>query len=408
MMRSCSRSEYREGGIARAVRDETASIVATLARSFGSLDVAGESASIAIEEALRQWRRRGVPPRPGAWLMTAARHNALDIVRRSRRYQDVLMRAVSTVPSLSEPAGVDERLPLLFGCCHPSLSSEAQLALTLRAVLGLTTEQIARATVEPSRTVGQRISRAKRKIGTAGIPLRTPEGPDRAARLDLVLAVISVMYDSARLRPGCSADANRDLADDALWLARAVASSLVEEPEAHGLCALLLFHRARESARSVNGELVRLPHQDRTLWNQRLIRAGQEALQQAAELRRPGRWQVHAAIAACHSDAMNHTSTDWPQILVLYDMLLRYDPSPIIRLNHAVALAEVSGPEMALSELEVLEKRLGSYHLWHAVQADLLRRTGREAKANNAAQRAKELTTNHAERRLIVAQLGPG
>ncbi|MBO1902499.1 RNA polymerase sigma factor [Leucobacter weissii] len=405
--RAAPHAPASDAALAAAVREETARIVAALNRSFGSLDVAEEATAGAVEEALVEWRRRGVPPRPGAWLMTAARRNALDLVRRSRRYREVLRRAAPAVPTLPRSAEPDERIPLLFGCCHPSLSPEAQLALTLRAVLGVSTAQIARATLEPSATVGQRISRAKRKIGAAGVPIRIPAGPARTARLDPVLATIAVMYDSAHLRAESSAEAHRDLADDALWLARALSVSLPDEPEVHGLRALLLLHRAREPARSVAGELVPLPLQDRARWDDALVRAGREALERAAEVRRPGRWQLHAAIAACHADAARQDDTDWAQIVVLYDLLLAVDSSPIVRLNRAVAVAETGGVGAALTEVEALAPRLDGYRLWHAVRAELLRRAGRSAEARTAVRSARELADNEAERRLLASRLGP-
>ncbi len=296
-------------------------------------------------------------------------------------------------------------MPLLFGCCHPSLGPDAQLALTLRAVCGLTTGQIARATLSTDTAVAQRIVRAKRKIGDAGIPLRIPEAAERAERLDVVLTVISVMYSEAHLVAGRDAAADRDLAEDALWLARVVAEALPGDAEAQGLRALLLFHRAREDARAVDGELVLLGRQDRSRWDATLLAAARRTLERAARLRRPGRWQLHAAIAACHADAGGADDTDWLQIITLYDMLLAYDRSPVVRLNRAVALAEVEGAQGALREVEGLEEPLSRYHLWHAVRAHLLRRLGRDDEALVADLRALELTANEAERRVIAGRL---
>lgn len=388
--------------LARVVREESARIVAALTRSLRNLDLAEEAVADAVEEALREWRLRGVPPNPGGWLTRAAKHNALDRLRRERRYREKL---TLLEPAVSEPE-VDERLPLLFGCCHPSLPPEAQLALTLRAICGLTTGQIARATLSSTTAVAQRIVRAKRKIGAAGVPLRIPEGRDRAERLDVVLTVISVMYGQAQLVDGGEAGAERDLAEDALWLARVVAGALPGEPEAHGLLSLLLFHRAREDARAVDGDLVLLADQDRRRWDAGLIARARTELERAAALRRPGRWQLHAAIAACHADAPSGGETDWSQVLVLYDMVLGYDDSPIVRLNRAVALAEVAGPQPALREVDRLQAELSRYHLWHAVRADLLRRLGRTDDAVAADLTALELTANQAERRLLASRLG--
>jgi RNA polymerase sigma factor (sigma-70 family) len=394
--------------LSRVIREESARIVAALTGRLGSLDLAEESVAEAIEEAVREWRVRGVPPNPGAWLTQAARHNALDHLRREKRYREKL-------PLLADPAETgsaghadepDERLPLLFGCCHPALAPDAQLALTLRAICGLTTAQIARATLTSESTVAQRIVRAKRKIGATGIPLRIPEGAERAQRLDIVLTVVSVMYSEAHLVPGGDASADRDLAEDAVWLARVVAHALPREAEAQGLLALLLFHRAREDARAVDGELVLLAEQDRARWDRTLIDEAQTVLERAAMLRRPGRWQLHAAIAACHADAPAGDATDWLQVLTLYDMLLAYDRSPIVRLNRAVALEEIDGPETALREVDALQADLTGYHLWHAVRARMLRGLGRDDEALAEDLRALELTANAAERRLLEGRTG--
>ncbi len=394
--------------LARVVREESGRIVATLASSLGDLDVAEEAVAAAVEEALREWRLRGIPPKPGAWLTQAARHNALDRLRRDRRYREklALLGAWATTVTHEPDPDADDRLPLLFGCCHPALSADAQLALTLRAVCGLTTAQIARATFSTEQATAQRIVRAKRKIGAAGIPLRIPEGAERAGRLDIVLAVVSVMYSQAHFVSGGDAAADRDLAEDALWLAQVIAAALPREPETHGLLSLLLFHRARESARAVDGELVLLEDQDRARWDGALIARARSELDRAARLRRPGRWQLHAAIAACHADAKRSADTDWPQVLVLYDLLLGYDSSPVVRLNRAVALERVGGAAVALAEVEALEASLGRSHLWHAVRAHLLRGVGRTDEAMAADLRALELTANEAERRLLERRIG--
>jgi predicted RNA polymerase sigma factor len=393
--------------LARVLREESARIVAALTGWLGSLDLAEESVAEAVEEALREWRARGVPPNPGGWLTQAARHNALDRIRREKRYREKL--ALLSHAEFAPPASVheqpDERLPLLFGCCHPALSPDAQLALTLRAICGLTTAQIARATLTPEATVAQRIVRAKRKIGATGIPLRIPEGPQRAERLDIVLTVVSVMYSEAHLVAGGDASADRDLADDAVWLARVIAHALPREAEAQGLLALLQFHRAREGARAVGGDLVLLADQDRRRWDRRLVAEAQTSLERAAMLRRPGRWQLHAAIAACHADAEAAEATDWLQVLTLYHMLLAYDRSPIVRLNRAVAVAEVDGPQPALAEVDALQAELNGYHLWHAVRARMLRGLGRDDEAMAEDLCALELTANEAERRLLRDRL---
>ncbi|WP_137846353.1 DUF6596 domain-containing protein [Microbacterium sp. 2FI] len=390
--------------LARVVREESGRTVAALTRSFRSLDIAEEAVAEAVEEALRAWRFGGIPPNPGGWLTQAARRNALDRVRRDKtlRAKLALLAAGAEAPVAGSDADADERLPLLFGCCHPALSPDAQLALTLRAVCGLTTSQIARATFSAYAAVGQRIVRAKRKIGAAGIPLRIPEGADRAERIDIVLTVVSVMYSEAHFTAGGDAEADRDVADDALWLARVIADALPREAEAWGLLALLQFHRAREPARAVDGEIVLLADQDRSRWDAALLAEARFTLERAARLRRPGRWQLHAAIAACHADAEDAASTDWLQVVLLYDMLTAYDRSPVVRLNRAVALARVDGPEPALAEVEALEGALSRSHLWHAVRAELLRETGRAEDARRSDLRAHQLTANEAERRLLA------
>jgi RNA polymerase sigma-70 factor (ECF subfamily) len=398
-----ARAAASDRELARLVREGSARIVAALTVATGSLDVAEEATAEAIEEALRQWRRTGIPPRPGGWLMQAARHDALDRLRREKTYRAklALLAEQEHMPA-AEP---DDRLPLLFGCCHPALAPQAQLALTLRAVLGVTTAQIARATLEPEATVGQRISRAKRKMAAAAIPLRIPEGDERAGRLDIVLTVLSVMYDAAHLVAGADAAADRDLAEDALWLAHVVARALPGEAEAAGLHALLLFHRSREPARAVAGSLVLLDAQDRRLWDRGLIDRARGELARAADLRSPGRWQLHAAIAACHADAASIDDTDWLQMLVLYDMLAGYDSSPIVRLNRAVVLARVAGPAPALGAVDALREPLERSHLWHAVRGQLLRDLGRGPEAEAADRKALSLTGNEAERRLLMARL---
>ncbi|MFS0912387.1 RNA polymerase sigma factor [Microbacterium sp. 179-I 3D2 NHS] len=388
--------------LGQVVRVESARIVAALTASLGNLDLAEEAVADAVAEALVQWRRDGVPPKPGAWLTTAARHNALDRLRREKRYRQKLELLADQRPA--PESEIDERLPLLFGCCHPALTPSAQLALTLRAVCGLTTEQIARATLSSPVATGQRIVRAKRKIGAAGIPLRVPVGAERAPRLDLVLTVVSVMYNEAHLVPEGDAHADRDIADDALWLAEVIADALPQEAEAHGLVALLSFHRSREPARSQAGELVLLGEQDRHRWDHRLEARARQALDRAAALRCPGRWQLQAAIAACHADADRIEDTDWRQIVVLYDMLREFDPSPVVRLNRAVALAETGDASGALDEVDALQDALEGFHLWHAVRAHLLRRLGLVREAAAADARALTLTRNEAERRLLAAR----
>jgi RNA polymerase sigma-70 factor (ECF subfamily) len=302
--------------------------------------------------------------------------------------------------------GDEERLALLFGCCHPALAPASRLVLTLRAVLGLTTAEIARATFEPEATVAQRISRAKRKIGAAAIPLRVPEAAELPERLDVVLTVVATAYNEAYLATGGLEPARRDLAEDATWLAGVIATALPREPEALGLLALLRLHQARADARfDAQGRLVLLADQDRSRWRQDEIAAAVGLLERAAAMRRPGRYQLQAAITACHCEAATWADTDWLQILTLYDLLLRYDPSPVVRLNRAVATARVEGPAVALAEVDAVAQPLRRYHLLHAIRAELLRELGRPDEARAADRVALAATGNVAERALLTDRL---
>ena len=400
-----------DAALARAVREETAALVSSLYRRLGDLDVAEEAVSEAVVEALTSWRRTGVPERPGAWLQVAARRNAFDLVRRrstrdrvTERVADRLSARLSEEP-YDEPAaaGTDERVALLFGCCHPALRPEARLALTLRAVLGLTTPQIARAFLVPEATAAQRIVRAKRKIVAAGIPLVVPEATRMPERLDDVLTVVQLLFNEGFLASGGDAPHDRDLADDALWIAALVTTALPDEAEAWGLLALLTLQAARTPARfDEAGGLVLLEDQDRSRWDRQGIAAGLRHLDRAAQLHRTGRFQVSAAIAACHAEAPTWASTDWLQILTLYDVLVQLDPSPVTHLNRAVALAQVEGADAALASVDRLGPELARYHLFHAVRGELLRRLGRAEAARAADARALELTGNAAERQLLT------
>ena len=394
----------------RVVRDETAHLVATLHRILGDLDVAEEAVAEAVVEALKTWRRNGIPDRPGAWLLTAARHNALDRLRRESRYRDKLQILAGRIEEAAPPpAGEqDERLALIFGCCHRALARPAQVALTLRAIVGLTTAEIARAFFTHEPTIAQRIVRAKRKIVQAGIPVRVPGVEEMPERLDTVLTVIYLAYNEAYLATGGPDPSRHDLADDAIWLAGVVSASLPREPEALGLLALLRLHHARSEARfDADGHMVLLADQDRTAWDAAAIQSAIGVIEQAAAMRRPGRYQLQAAIAACHAEAPDWESTDWLQILTLYDMLLRLDPSPVVRLNRAIALAQFDGPARALTELDSLAEPLRNYHLLHATRAQLLRGLGRGQEARAADETALALTGNVAERHLLTERLRP-
>ena len=389
----------------RAVREEAGSVVAALARWCGDLDVAEEAVADAIEAAVVEWRRTGVPARPGAWLHTVARRRALDRLRRMRRFEQRLPLLAGT-PSEPRPLdGGDDRLPLLFACCHPSLAPESQLALTLRAVIGLTTRQIAGALVSTEDAVTRRITRAKHKIVAAPIPLAVPP-PDRLAeRLDRVLTVVYLTFNEGYLASGGRDGHDRELAQDALWLARLIAGQLPDEPEATGLLALLVLVHARVGARWDGGRLVLLDRQDRARWDQQAIADGIALVERAAAMRRPGRFQLQAAIAAVHAEAASHADTDWRQIVALYDLLRACDDSPVVRLNRAIALHHVAGPEVALRAVDEVAPALARYHLLHATRAHLLRALGRDGEAHEADAVALTLTDNTAERDLLLRRL---
>jgi predicted RNA polymerase sigma factor len=395
--------------LARTLRDEAGPLVARLSRRYGDFDLAEEAVQSAVVEALTGWRRDGPPDNPAAWLQVAAQRNALDAVRRSTRQRALAARlappATSESWGSSESSGTDDRLALLFACCHPALAPEARLALTLRAVVGLTTPQIARAFLVNESTLAQRIVRAKRKIVQAGISLAVPPPDQLAARLGDVLAVVYVMFNEGFVS-STGATQDRDLAADAVWLAGAIATALPHEAEAWGLAALLTIQHARAAARfDEHGGLVLLRHQDRSRWGADAIAEGERLIERAAALRAPGRYQLQAAIAALHATAPSWEETDWLQIVLLYDELARLDPSPVVRLNQAVAHAQVTDPADALARLESLSGNLAGYHLFHAVRAELLTSLGRHDEAREANRTALGLTSNDAERRLLSTRL---
>jgi predicted RNA polymerase sigma factor len=386
--------------------------VTSMHRLFGDFDVAEEAVQSAVVEAVQAWRRDGVPDRPGAWLHVAARRNGLDLVRRddreSRAYRRVADGVGSSQIAVADGTSAgegDDRLALLFACCHPALASEARLALTLRAVAGLTTAQISRAFLVSEPTLAQRIVRAKRKIVATGITLRVPARDELPDRLDDVLTVVALMYNEAYVSTtGVTHD--RDLGDDAVWLAGVIATSLPEQPEAWGLAALLTLQHARSPARfDVDGNLVLLRSQDRGLWDRAAIASAETMLEKAAALRAPGRWQLQAAIAACHAAAPSWEDTDWLQITTLYDLLTVSDPSPVPRLNRAIALAELGRLDQSLAELDDLADALQGFHLYHAARAAVLRSLGRDDEAYAADRVALGLTANDAERRLLQTRL---
>ncbi len=388
-----------------AVRDAVGQVVASLTRWCGDLDVAEESVADAVEAAVAEWRLTGLPDRPGAWIHTVARRRAIDRLRRRERFTQ---RMPLLTASPSEPRafdGGDERLPLLFACCHPALAPESQLALTLRAVIGLTTRQIARALLSTDAAVTRRITRAKHKIVANSIPLAVPAPEHRAERLDQVLTVVYLAFNEGYVGTEGATGHDRALAEDALWLARLVAEQLADEPEAIGLAALLTLLHARVGARFDGDRIVLLEHQDRSRRDHAAIADGIALVELAGAIGRPGRFQLQAAIAAVHGEAESVDRTDWPQIVVLYDLLRRHDDSPVVRLNRAVALAHVAGPEVALRDVDALRAELEAYHLFHAVRAHLLRGLERHDDARAADAEALARTANDAERRLLAERL---
>ncbi len=389
--------------LASVVRDHAGRLAASLVGLIGDFSLAEDLVQDAVLKALQRWPVDGIPDRPDAWLFTVARRRGLDVLRRQSTYRAKLAQV--QLPVERDP---DDRLRLMFTCCHPALPRAAQIALTLRGVCGLTTEQIARAFLVPASTVAQRITRAKRKITDAGIPYRIPDPDELSARLTELLAVIYLLFNEGYLSTSEQVQ-SRYLVEDAEWLARLLHQLMPTEPEVAGLLALIQLHRARVSARfDVDGELVLLPDQDRMLWDNEGIAAATKLLTRAAAQRRPGPYQLQAAIVACHAEADRWEDTDWEQIVVLYDMLLHVAPSPVTRLHRAIALRYATGPKEAMAELDALSDALDRYHLFHATHAELLRELGQSEEARAADQRALELTANPAEQAMLRKRLrGP-
>ncbi|MGH2379542.1 MAG: RNA polymerase sigma factor [Candidatus Limnocylindria bacterium] len=402
--------------IEAAFRDEAGKVTARLTRLLGDFDLAEELVQDAIVSALEHWPREGVPEVPAAWLLTVARRKGIDRLRRETRYRQKLAvleeeasRAVVDPTAAEGMASMqtDDRLELIFTCCHPALSREAQVALTLRSVAGLTTPEIARAFLIPEATLAQRIVRAKRKIVDAGITFKAPETRELPQRLGEVLAVLYLVFNEGYLSSGPERAARRDLAEDAEWLASLVVRLLADEPEALGLLALMRLHLSRAATRfDERGRIVLLKDQDRSRWDRARISGAVELLARAGAIRRPGPYQLQAAIAAVHAEATSWDATDWPQILRLYDALLAASAgSPVVRLNRAIALRQVAGPEHALREIDAIAADLDRYHLLHAARAELLRDLGRADEAREADRRALELTGNPAERELLEERI---
>jgi RNA polymerase sigma-70 factor (ECF subfamily) len=390
--------------ITRAYREEWAQVVAALARRFGDLDIAEEAAADAFAVAAARWPVDGVPPSPGAWLTTAAYRKAIDRFRREARRTDKHKEALMLFQT-PEPLGPidDDRLRLVFTCCHPALALEARVALTLPLVGGLTVPEIARAFLVTEAAMGRRITRAKAKIKAAKIPYRVPSREDVPARVAGVLAVLYLIFNEGYLASGPDKEPVRsDLTGEATRLTRLVRELMPADGEVAGLLALMLLTEARRAVRvSASGELVALEEQDRRAWDRELIAEGHSLVRERlASGQEPGRYQILAAINAVHTDARDIRDTEWSQVVALYDQLVRIDPSPIVRLNRAIAVAELDGPKVALAEIDCLP--LEGYHAFHATRAELLCRMGRSEQSRAAYDRAIKLAGNTAETAYLI------
>ena len=393
--------------IERVFRAEHGRAVAGLVRVFGDIDLAEEAVAEAFAVAVQRWPADGLPPSPVHWILTTARNRAIDRLRqdaaRDRRHQQRAARHASDEPLVDETVP-DERLRLIFTCCHPALSSAAQVALTLRLLGGLTTAEIARAFLVPEAAMAQRLVRAKGKIRDARIPYRVPAAADLAGRLRPVLAVVYLVFNEGYAASSGAELVRADLCAEAIRLGRLLAELVPDEPEVHGLLALMLLVESRRAARTDEaGQLVPLAEQDRERWDRALVAEGQALVRECLRRNEPGVYQVQAAIQAVHGDARTAAHTDWKQIVELYEHLLELDPSPVVALNRAVAVGEVEGPARALALVDALE--LGTHHIFHAVRADLLRRLGRTAEAAQAYEAALEQTENAAERAFLHRRL---
>ncbi|MFI5882784.1 RNA polymerase sigma factor [Streptomyces sp. NPDC051554] len=406
-----------EEAVAAAFREEWGQVVATLIRVTGDWDLAEECAQDAFAQALDRWRRDGIPRRPGAWLTTTARNRALDVLRReavgAAKLREVAVLGRDEGPYDpeydGEDSGVeDDRLRLVFTCCHPALPIEARVALTLRTLAGLTTPEIARAFLVPEATMAQRLVRAKKKIRNAGIPYRVPPAHLLPERTTGVLGVVYLLFNEGYAATSGAELVRTNLCAEAIRLARVLARLMPDEPEVLGLLALLLLHDARRGTRvDAAGELVTLEDQDRTAWDRAEVDAGAALLETALRRGRPGPYQIQAAIAACHTTAPTAEDTDWADIAGLYGELERFVPSAVVRLNRAVAVGMAQHPDAGLELVAELERsgELADYHLLPATRADLLRRSGRTAEAAVAYERALELVENAAERRFLERRL---
>jgi RNA polymerase sigma-70 factor, ECF subfamily len=387
------------GEVGRVFREESGRSLAALIGVFGDIDLAEDAVQEAFTVAVRKWPGDGVPPNPGGWITTTARHRIIDRLRREARGRELLSQMAVLEPSndeLGRPGEVgpvqDDRLRLIFTCCHPALSSEAQVALTLRLLGGLSTKQVARSFLVAEATMARRLVRAKHKIKAAKIPYRVPEAHELPGRLRPVLAVVYLVYNA-----GLASPAEPGLCAEAVRLARILVSLMPDEPEVAGLVALLLLTESRRASRTrPDGSLVLLGDQDRTQWDRALIEEGQTILRRCLRRNQPGPYQLQAAINAVHADAATVEQTDWSQIVALYDQLLAVTPTPVVALNRAIAIGEVHGPAAALALVDQLD--LDTYHPYHATRADLLRRLGRNGAAAAAYQRAAAMAPTDAER----------
>jgi RNA polymerase sigma factor (sigma-70 family) len=397
----------------RTYRAEATRLRATLARRLGDVGLAEELVQDAFVEALEHWQADGVPPNPGGWLTTTAWRKAIDRQRRAKAGREKLaLLAVTTdrtAGRAEEPGGADaddDLLSLIFACCHPSLPADSQISLTLRAVCGLTTAEIAAAFLVSEQAMGQRLSRARRSLRDASVAVRIPDPDELGDRLATVLAVVYLVFNEGYLASAGRTPARRDLAAQAVSLGRLLHRLMPREPEVLGLLALMLLHESRAAARFDGwGRLIRLADQDRSRWDRALAAEATSLLDRAIAMHQPGPYQVQAAIAALHSAASAYSETDWQQIRLLYDRLQVMTPSPVVQLNRAVATRYVLGPDAALTEVELLATELGDYRLFHAVRAELLTAVGRAADARAANERALALAANPAERELIARRL---